>query len=147
MHLHIDVPKRSVNDKRKKTMHLPHWLPIGKIGRVDITPVAWFPYCFDELSALYNARVSVDRKGGGAGPVRTFLIRLSNGGVAAFSSWEKKHSWETEEGEYVDLSLHVNGSRVVSLEEFEEVMAPLGVPADKVIRQGAWKFHRQADKP
>lgn len=119
---------------------LPRWLPASKVHRVDITPVAWFPYDFTQLAAVYNARATLDRKGVGAGPVRSFLLQLSHGGYASFSCWEKKHSWQTEDGEYVELSLRVSDSRIVSLEDYEEVMAPLKVPPEKVLRQGAWKF-------
>jgi hypothetical protein len=121
----------------------PQWLPTSKVKHLDITPVAWFPYHFDELVAVYNARTTLDREGGGAGPVRFFLLQMSYRRYASFSSWKRKKSWETESGEYVELSLRVNERGVVWWEDFEEVMGPLNLPLEKVQRQGGFNWRRR----
>jgi len=118
-------------------------VPLSKVGRVDITPAAWFPYPFEEIVQHYNARPKLDRVGGGAGPVRFFILKLSHGRFACFSSWERKKSWETEEGEHVELSLKVNERGVVYWEDFEEVMDPFNITLDRVRLQGAWNWRRR----
>jgi hypothetical protein len=112
------------------------WLPASKVGRVDITPVAWFVYDFASLVDTFAARTTIDRYGGGAGPVHYFLIRMPHRRVAAFSSWERKPG-------YVELSLKANERGVVYWEDYEDAMAPLNVPLQEVHRHGAFSWRRR----
>jgi len=120
------------------TLPVPTWLPAGKVGRSNITPVAWFEYSFDALMAKFGARPSSDRDGGGAGPVRFFFVKIGRTGVAGLSAWESKPS-------HVELSLPLTSRGVVFWEDFEAAMADLPVPPEEVCRQGA--FHWRRRKP
>ena len=118
-----------------KPLFAPVWLPISKVKPSDITPVAWFAYDFDAIASMYGASVSLDRKGGGAGPVRHFFLSLGENRIAEFNSWERKPG-------VVELSLEVNDSGVVYWEDFESAMSSLGVPLEQVHRQGAFNWVR-----
>lgn len=115
---------------------VPTWLPAGKVGRADITPVAWFAYSFDALVTKYAARPSQDRDGGGAGPVRFFFLKIGRTGVAEFSAWERRPG-------LVELSLPVTARGVVFWEDFETAMIDLEVPLEEVHRQGAFSWKRR----
>jgi len=113
----------------------PTWLPISKVKPSNITPVAWFAYDFDAIASKYRARISLDKKGGGAGPVRHFFLRLASGRLAEFNAWEHKPGT-------VELSLEVGDDLIVHLEDFEAAMSGLGVAMEKVRRQGAFSWAR-----
>lgn len=112
------------------------WLPISKVKPSDITPVAWFTFDFDAIASTYGARVSLDKSGGGAGPVRHFFLSLGDGRIAEFNSWERKPG-------VVELSLEVNDSGVVYWEDYETAMSALSVPLDQVRRQGAFSWEHR----
>jgi hypothetical protein len=112
------------------------WLPASKVGRTNITPVAWFPYNFGELVTLFSACPSHDRHGDGAEPVHFFFLRLGRTRIAEFSSWDRRPG-------YVELSLVVNDRGVVYWEDYEAAMAPLHVASDEVQRQGAFNWRRR----
>jgi hypothetical protein len=112
-------------------------LPTSKVKPSNITPVAWFAYDFEGIASKYGARISLDRKGGGAGPVRHFFLSLGQGRIAEFNSWERKPG-------VVELSLEVDDSGIVFWEDFEVAMTDLDVPLDAVRRQGAFSWERRA---
>lgn len=118
------------------TSNTPAWLPISKVRPSDITPVAWFVFDFDRLAASYGARISVDKNGGGAGPVRHFFLTLGNGRIAEFNSWQHKPG-------IVELSLEVDDRGTVFWEDFETAMTSVDVPLDAVRRQGAFAWKRR----
>lgn len=122
------------------TSPLPAWLPASKVRRTNITPVAWFVFSFDALVSTFGARPSRDRDGGGAGPVRSFYLRLGPSRIAELSSWESKPG-------YVELSLPVNQRGVVFWEDFEAVMDHVPVPLEDVHRQGAFHWRRRKPAP
>ena len=115
---------------------LPAWLPASKVRPSNITPVAWFTCSFDALAATFSATPSRDRKGGGAGPVRSFFLRIGPRAIAELSEWEARPG-------QVELSLPVNARGVVWWEHFEAVMAHVPVPLDEVRRQGAFHWRRR----
>ncbi len=114
----------------------PKWLPASKVGRSGLTPVAWFAGDFDALIATFGARASLDRVGGGAGPVRSFFLHLGRTRIAEVSSWAGSPG-------QVELSLVVNERGVVFWEDFEAVMAHIPVPLEEVHRQGAFHWRRR----
>lgn len=116
----------------------PSWLPASKVRPSNITPVAWFSYSFDALSSKFGATPSHDRKGGGAGPVRFFFLRIDARNIAELSEWEARAG-------QIELSLPVNERGVVYWKNFEAVMVHAPVPVEEVHRQGA--FHWQRRKP
>jgi hypothetical protein len=113
----------------------PAWLPIAKVKPSDITPVAWFAFDFDAIALKYRAQISLDRKGGGAGPVRHFFLSLESGRLAEFNAWEHKPG-------IVELSLEVGDDGIVHCEDFEAAMSGLGVEPGSVRRQGAFSWER-----
>jgi len=115
---------------------LPAWLPASKVGPSNITPVAWFAYSFDALASKFGATPSRDRKGGGAGPVRSFFLRIGPKSIAELSEWESRPG-------QIELSLPVNEHGVVLWENFEAVMVHLSVPLEEVHRQGAFNWRRR----
>lgn len=113
----------------------PTWLPISRVKPSDITPVAWFACDFEAIASRYQARISLDRKGGGAGPVRHFFLSLGSGRLAEFNSWAHKPG-------FVELSLEVGDDGIVHWEAFEAAMSGLGVELGSVRRQGAFSWER-----
>ena len=124
----------------KVEVPLPAWLPASKVRRTGITPVAWFAYSFDALLLKFGARPSSDLKGGGAGPVRSFFLRLGRTRIAELSSWSNKPG-------YVELSLLVNERGVVYWEDFEAVMSHVPVPLEEIHRQGTFNWRRRKPAP
>ncbi len=117
---------------------LPTWIPAGTARPSNITPVAWFAYPFDELASKFAARPSRDPKGGGAGPVRSFLLRISQRSMAEISEWSSRPG-------QIELSLPVSERGVVRWEHFEAVMRHVPVPLDEVHRQGAFRWQRRRE--
>ena len=116
---------------------LPAWLPASKVSPSNITPVAWFAYSFDALASKFSAKPSLDRKGGGAGRVRSFFLRIGPRSIAEVSEWEARQG-------QIELSLTVNDRGVVLWEHFEAVMAHVPVPLNEVHRQGAFHWRRRS---
>jgi hypothetical protein len=116
---------------------LPAWLPASKVSPSNITPVAWFTYSFDALASRFSAKPSRDRKGGGAGPVRSFFLRIGPRSIAEVSQWEARPG-------QIELSLPVNDRGVVLWEHFEAVMGHVPVPLAEVHRQGAFHWRRRS---
>jgi hypothetical protein len=113
----------------------PTWLPTSKVKPSNITPVAWFAYDFEAIASKYQARISLDRKGGGAGPVRHFFLQLGSGRLAEFNAWEHKPG-------IIELSLEVGDDHIVHWEDFDAAMSGLGVALERVMRQGAFSWER-----
>jgi len=106
----------------------------GACGRRELRRVV----CrfFDRVAAVFGARPSVDKHGGGAGPCRYFVLELSGNRLAMLESCAAYRD--------IHLSLPVNArSGVCHWEDYFAVFDPLGLPLGQVFRQGGivWK-HR-----
>ena len=98
--------------------------------------VAAFDLGFNSLVHFFSARPSIDRKGGGAGPIRYFFLQLTHNRVARITD-------ERSAGRGVTLYLYATPDGEVDWEDYEQVVQPLGIPLEEVFRQGGLVWRRR----
>lgn len=115
---------------------MPQWVPSSHVSQIAASFVASFADNFDRVAAVFGARPSVDKYGGGAGPCRYFLLELSRNRLAMLESCAAYRNI------HVQLPVH-DRSGVCYWEDYFAVFDPLGLPLEQVFRQGGiiWK-HR-----
>lgn len=115
---------------------MPQWVPSSHVSQIAASFVASFADNFDRVAAVFGARPSVEKYGGGAGPCRYFLLELSRNRLAMLESCAAYRNI------HVQLPVH-DRSGVCYWEDYFAVFDPLGLPLEQVFRQGGiiWK-HR-----
>lgn len=116
---------------------MPQWVPSSQVRQIDASFAASFQDNFDRVVAVFGARPSVDKNGGGAGPCRYFVLELSRNRLAMLESCAA----------YRDIHLHLpvnHRSGICYWEDYFQILDPLGLPLEQVFRQGGivWK-HRK----
>lgn len=116
---------------------MPQWVPSSQVREIDASFAAAFQDDFDRIAAVFDARPSVDKHGGGAGPCRYFVLELSRNRLAMLESCAA----------YRDIHLHLpvnHRSGICYWEDYFQVLDPLGLTLEQVFRQGGivWK-HRK----
>ncbi|MBL9036970.1 MAG: hypothetical protein JNG84_00515 [Archangium sp.] len=113
----------------------PRWVPTRNVTQFDGSYVAAFLDDFDRVAAAFEAKPTIDRHGGGAGPCRSFFVELTRSRLAMLE-WCHAH-------QQVALFLpDRNGT--VFWEDYFQVVDPLGLQLEQVFRQGGitWKHRR-----
>ncbi len=115
----------------------PKWIPSSHIQSADVSYVAAFEYEFDLALARFKARPTVDKYGGGAGLHRYFFLELHANRLAQIC-------WCESRPKSLELHLRAATTGRVDWEDYDQIMDRLGVPLEKVFRQGGlvWRYRK-----
>jgi hypothetical protein len=131
------APRNPWTGRNLREEDLPLWVPSTKVRSIDAAFTASFLYDFEKAAAIFGAKPSMDKYGGGAGPCAFFVLELARNRLAMLEYCQAYKQ--------VHLHLPTRGlSGVCYWEDYFQVVDPLGLELKDVFRQGGtiWKHRR-----